>query len=175
MDAAGRDYPRGNMRVSDADRDRALRELSEAFQVGRITPDELDERSGQVLGARTGQDLSAVLADLPVERVPAARTPAARTTAADPARRFLATRTAFAAAVAAICCATVATASALSHGPSLQQRELAQDALARHGVFVALPPAAGFNWAGTITPAAIAVLLVALIICLRVRVARDRL
>jgi DUF1707 SHOCT-like domain len=169
MDAGGRGYPPGDMRVSDADRDRALRELSEAFQAGRITADELDERSGQALGARTGRELSAVLADLPVDRAPVART-----TAADPARRFLATRTAYAAAVAAICCATVATASALSHGPSLQQRELAQDALARHGVFVTLPPAAGFNWAGTIAPAVIAVLLVALIICLRVRMARDR-
>lgn len=38
MDAAGRDYyPPGDLRVSDADRDRALSELGEALQVGRIT------------------------------------------------------------------------------------------------------------------------------------------
>ena len=71
MDRPARDYPPGDLRVSDADRDRALSELSEAFQAGRITADELDQRSGQVLGARTGGELTAPLADLPWDRAPA--------------------------------------------------------------------------------------------------------
>src|SRR5580658_11339063 len=75
MGAAGRDYyPPGDLRVSDAERDRALSELSEALQVGRITAGEFDQRSGQVLGARTGKELTAPLADLP----PAGRAPAVR-------------------------------------------------------------------------------------------------
>ncbi len=74
MDTDARGFPPGDLRVSYADRDRALSELSEAFQTGRITADEFDQRSGQVLGARTGKELTAPLADLPLERAPAART-----------------------------------------------------------------------------------------------------
>ena len=74
MDRAGWNYPRDHVRVSDADRDRALSELSAAFQAGRITADEFEQRSGQALAARTGKELTALLADLPVERAPAART-----------------------------------------------------------------------------------------------------
>jgi hypothetical protein len=49
VDAAGRDYyPPGDLRVSDADRDRALSELGQALQVGRITADEFDQRSGTI-------------------------------------------------------------------------------------------------------------------------------
>jgi hypothetical protein len=70
---ATRDYPPGDLRVSDADRDRALSELSEAFQVGRITAGEFDQRSGQALRARTGKELTGLLADLPLDRAPAAR------------------------------------------------------------------------------------------------------
>jgi len=71
MNRAARDYPPGDLRVSDADRDRALSELNEAFQEGRITADEFDDRSGRVLRARTGGELRALLADLPREQVPA--------------------------------------------------------------------------------------------------------
>lgn len=67
-------YPRGDLRVSDADRDRAVSELSEAFQAGRLTMEEFEERSGQALGARTGKDLTKLLADLPRSPVPAAVT-----------------------------------------------------------------------------------------------------
>src|SRR3984885_5464439 len=68
MDTDARGFPLGDLRVSDADRDRALSELCEAFQVGRITADEFDQRSGQVLAARTGKELAALLADLPLNR-----------------------------------------------------------------------------------------------------------
>jgi hypothetical protein len=70
MDRGARGFPAGDLRVSDADRDRALSELSEAFQAGRITADEFDERSSRVLEARTGRELAAVLADLPREGGP---------------------------------------------------------------------------------------------------------
>ncbi len=73
MDEAGRGFPPGDLRVSDADRDRAQSELSEAFRAGRITAEEFDQRSGQALRARTGKELTALLADLPVDAPPAAR------------------------------------------------------------------------------------------------------
>lgn len=73
MDEVGRGFPPGDLRVSDADRDRAQSELSKAFQVGRLTADEFDQRSGQALRARTGKELSALLADLPLD-APAIRT-----------------------------------------------------------------------------------------------------
>ena len=67
MDGASRGFPPGDLRVSDTDRDRALSELSEALRVGRITADEFDQRSGQALRARTGKELTALLADLPLD------------------------------------------------------------------------------------------------------------
>jgi hypothetical protein len=172
MDRAGWNYPPGDLRVSDADRDRALSELSEAFQVGRITADEFDQRSGQALGARTGKELTALLADLPLERAPATRP-----TALERAHRVLAARIAFAAAVAATCLAAVAAANALNHGPSLQQREFLREMAVRQGLPVppGFPPSPGFDWVGTIAPGTIAVLLVVLVIYQCVRLARaDR-
>lgn len=165
MDTDARGFPFGDLRVSDADRDRALSELSEAFQTGRITADEFDQRSGQVLGARTGKELTAPLADLPLERAPAART-----TDVERAHRVLAPRITIGAAAAAIAIAfaAVAGANAVSHGPRLQRRELVREMMARHGPSIPVPPATGFDWVGTITPGAIAVLLVVLIIFLRV-------
>ena len=74
MDGVGRGFPHGDLRVSDADRGRALSELGEAFRVGRITADEFDRRSGQALRARTGKELTALLADLPLDGLPATRT-----------------------------------------------------------------------------------------------------
>jgi hypothetical protein len=40
--------------------------------------------------------------------------------------------------------------------------------MALQGISIPLPPASGFDWAGTITPAVFAVLLVLLIVYLRV-------
>jgi hypothetical protein len=74
---ASRGYPGGDLRASDADRDRALAELSEHFQAGRLTVEELDERSGQALRARTGNDLAVLLADLPPGAARAPSPPAA--------------------------------------------------------------------------------------------------
>ena len=170
MDRAGWNYPPGHIRVSDADRDRALSELSVAFQAGRITADEFDQRSGQALAARTGKELTALLADLPVERAPATRTAPQR------AHSVLATRAAFAAGAAAVCFGAVAAASALSHGPTLQQREILRQVTGRHGLPVppGVPPGPHVIWAGAaVAPGAIAVLLVALVVYLGVRLARG--
>jgi hypothetical protein len=63
-------FPPRDLRVSDADRDRAVSELSEQFQAGRLTSEEFDERSGQALQARTGSDLEVLFADLPRPETP---------------------------------------------------------------------------------------------------------
>ena len=163
MNTATRDYPAGDLRVCDADRDRALCELSEAFRVGRITAGEFDQRSQQALAARTGRELTALLADLPHDR--------ARAQAAAPAkacRRLAAWTVIGTSAAGATSLAALAITNALSHpAPQHYDRRLAEQVLARMGLKVPLPappPAPGFDWAGTITPAAIAVLLVVIII-----------
>jgi hypothetical protein len=74
VDSGTRDYPPGDLRVSDADRDRAVAELSEHFEAGRLTADELDERTGRALRARTGRELADLLADLPRHQDPPAGT-----------------------------------------------------------------------------------------------------
>jgi Domain of unknown function (DUF1707) len=58
-------FPSGGIRVSDADRDQAIAELSEHFQAGRLTQEEFEDRSGRALQARTGDDLTALFTDLP--------------------------------------------------------------------------------------------------------------
>jgi hypothetical protein len=157
MDTDARGFPLGDLRVSDADRDRALSELSEAFQVGRITPDEFDQRSGQVLAARTGKELAALLADLPVNRA-LANTAAPRPAAHPPLPRIV-----IGASVAAACLAAVSVTNAASQGPTAQQREIAQQIFARQGWSITIPPSPPFDWAATVVPGAIAVLLVVLI------------
>ena len=65
MDTGNSRYPRDDIRISDADRDQAVSELSEHFQRGRITQDEFDERSSLAMQARTGADLGPLFTDLP--------------------------------------------------------------------------------------------------------------
>jgi hypothetical protein len=170
MERSGWNYPSGDIRLSDADRDRALAELHEALRDGRITADEFDERSAQALASRTGLELTALLADLPPDS-----SPAARATVMEPAgSRVLASRIAtVGSAAAAVSLAAVALSNGLSHGPDLAQRELARQVLARQGLSIPLPPNPGFDWAGTITPAAIAVLLLVLLVVLQVKRARS--
>jgi hypothetical protein len=71
MSTATKNDPAGRLRVSDTDRDRAIAELSEHFQAGRLTADELDDRTGRALQARTAAELAALFTDLP--RQPPAR------------------------------------------------------------------------------------------------------
>jgi len=59
------------VRIGDAERDSAAAELGEHYAAGRLTLDELHERLGSVLSARTRGDLTHVLADLPTIRRPA--------------------------------------------------------------------------------------------------------
>ena len=65
MSTVTKDYPSGGLRVSDADRDRAIAELSEHFQAGRLTADELEDRTGRALQARTAGELTELFTDLP--------------------------------------------------------------------------------------------------------------
>jgi hypothetical protein len=157
-----RGFPEGELRVSDADRDRALAELSEAFQAGRLTGEEFDQRSGQVLGSRTGQELSALFTDLPV---------VAPSPALPPVRRVPATRVMIGATVAAACFAVVAVHNAFYHGPTVQQIEQAREMAARAGF--PLPPMTAadpsFPWAATLVPAGIALLLVMLVLFMRAK------
>ena len=106
MDGSGRSFQPGDLRVSDADRDRALSELGEAFRVGRITADEFDQRSGQALHARTGKELTALLTDLPL-----AGLSATVTTVPEPANHAIAVRAAMGASAF---CATLLFAKAVT-------------------------------------------------------------
>jgi hypothetical protein len=136
-----RGFPPGELRASDGDRDRALSELSEAYQVGRITADEFDHRSMQALSARTGKELSALLADLPFEGSPVGAVGAVTATPRR-ADSYLVSRLTVGASLTAICFGGVAVTNAL-----------------RPGV----------GGSAVFTPAAVAVLCVVLVIILRVR------
>jgi hypothetical protein len=70
MDTPTGDFKRGAIRVSDAERDQAVAELSEHYQAGRLTLEEFDDRSSQALRARTGSDLGALFTDLPKGAAP---------------------------------------------------------------------------------------------------------
>jgi hypothetical protein len=155
-------FPPGDLRVSDAERDLAVSELSRAFQVGRLTTEEFQQRSEQAFAARTGNELTALLSDLPVERDPA-KTAVVRRDDFAPARP----RVVVGATIAAASFGLIAVANAFSHGPTLQQRELAQQIFRQHNIIIPLPPASGFNWPGTITPAVISLLFIVLIIVVR--------
>ena len=52
VDTPGRDFPQGAIRVSDAERDASVAELSQHYQQGRLTAVEFDERSGQAFAAK---------------------------------------------------------------------------------------------------------------------------
>jgi hypothetical protein len=146
MGTDARDFPPGDLRVSDAERHRALSELSEAYQAGRITASEFDQRSKQALSALTEKDLAAPLADLPVNRGPAGAVPADTAT---PRRvdGYLVSRLTIGASLTAICFGGVAVSDALHPGFS--------------------------NWTGVLALAAVAALCAALVIVLRVRARRG--
>jgi hypothetical protein len=59
--------PDESLRVSDAERDVTLRALGDHAAVGRLTLDELEDRSGQALVAKTRGELAALTSDLPEE------------------------------------------------------------------------------------------------------------
>ena len=86
MSTATKGYPSGSMRVSDADRDRAIAELSEHYQAGRLTTEEFEDRTGRALAARTSADLAALFTDLPRRQAPV--TSAAASAPASPGRSW---------------------------------------------------------------------------------------
>jgi len=53
------------LRIGDAEREEAARELGEHFAMGRITADEHGERLEQIWSARTVSDLAPAFRDLP--------------------------------------------------------------------------------------------------------------
>lgn len=63
---------RGNLRISDADREVAAQRLHTAMSEGRITMAELEERLDAVYAARTFAELEPPLADLPSSSGPPA-------------------------------------------------------------------------------------------------------
>jgi ferric-dicitrate binding protein FerR (iron transport regulator) len=68
VNAITENYRPAEMRASDSDRDAVVSDLSEHFQAGRLTAGEFDERMGRALAARTWDELSDLLADLPATR-----------------------------------------------------------------------------------------------------------
>ena len=61
-----------DIRVSDAERDAALATLREAAAEGRLSLEEMSERTGDALTARTRGELAAVTRDLPAAPAPEA-------------------------------------------------------------------------------------------------------
>ena len=175
MDTPSRNYPPGDQRVSDANRDHAVSELSEAFQAGRITADEFEQRTGRALSARTGKDLTDLFTDLQKDNLPAARTAAGRPASPRAAGTCIAMGASGAAAASLACLTlvnalTAGTNPGLPHAPREARRALAEQVLQREGIStsVPLPPsgASGIDWAGIVTPAVITVLLIALTVLL---------
>src|SRR4051794_29350979 len=56
---------RADVRVGDAERERAMEALNDHFAAGRLEAEELSERLGRAGAARTRADLDALFADLP--------------------------------------------------------------------------------------------------------------
>jgi Domain of unknown function (DUF1707) len=69
MSATPGGYRAPAMRASDADRDAVVTALSEHYQAGRLTTEELEDRTGRALAGRTFGELDELTADLPGPRV----------------------------------------------------------------------------------------------------------
>jgi Domain of unknown function (DUF1707) len=144
MDTPSRNYPPDDQRVSDANRDHAVSELSEAFQAGRITADEFEQRSGRALSARTGKELTDLFTDLQKDNVPAARTAAGRLASPRAVGTWIALG-ASGAAAASLAFLTLVNALTAGTNPglTLPQREtrraLAEQVLKRQGISISVP------------------------------------
>lgn len=62
----------GDLRASNADRERAIDSMRRHCSEGRLTLEELEERTDAALAARTRRELWDLLGDLPAERRPPA-------------------------------------------------------------------------------------------------------
>ena len=65
MDREPRDQRRASLRASDADREQFVEQLRQHHAEGRLTVEELTERTGRAYAARTLGDLDALATDLP--------------------------------------------------------------------------------------------------------------
>jgi hypothetical protein len=74
MDRDPGDQRRASLRASDADRERFVEALRQHHAEGRLTTEELSERTERAYTARTFGDLDALATDLPPIRPPAAPT-----------------------------------------------------------------------------------------------------
>jgi hypothetical protein len=79
-----------SMRVSDAERDETLKILGDHAAVGRLSLDELEERSGRALTVRTRGELTALTSDLPEDTASAPSQPTALAEANRPVRKTVA-------------------------------------------------------------------------------------
>jgi hypothetical protein len=76
MDRDPGDQRRASLRASDADREQFVEALRRHHTEGRLTVEELTERTERAYAARTLGDLDALAADLPPIQPPAAPAPA---------------------------------------------------------------------------------------------------
>ena len=67
--------PDDSIRVSDAERDAAVRTLGDHAAVGRLTLDELEDRAGRALAAKTRGELAVLTSDLPQQAAAAELAP----------------------------------------------------------------------------------------------------
>jgi Domain of unknown function (DUF1707)/2TM domain len=84
MDRDPGGQPRASLRASDADREQFVEALGQHHVDGRLTADELSERTGLAYQARTLGDLDALATDLPA--LPAQAAPTGRAGAGPPVR-----------------------------------------------------------------------------------------
>jgi hypothetical protein len=76
---------RGSLRIGDAERDKAVEQLSDHFVAGRLTQDEFEERSDQATKARYADEVDLLFADLPeLEATQPSRTMRSRAGAPSP-------------------------------------------------------------------------------------------
>ena len=88
-EGAGGD-PHGHVLVSDAEREAIVERLREACADGRLTIEEMSERSDLAYRARTVSELSALTRDLPTDRSPVQRHVAVTVGAEEPRDSFVA-------------------------------------------------------------------------------------
>ncbi len=108
-----------DLRVSDAERDRAVERLRTAAGEGRLATEELEDRIAGALQARTHGDLETLLSDLPGPRLPAPRQTRPPAPPPDPEqrRRLLARQTVAFVSPNAVCLAIWAASGSGSFWP----------------------------------------------------------
>ncbi|MGJ6979606.1 DUF1707 SHOCT-like domain-containing protein [Aestuariimicrobium soli] len=137
--------PSSGQLIGDAERDRVCQELADHFAAGRLTVEELDERTSRAVGARTNRDLAGLMADLPAPTrlAPAPRMPGppapASTAVADVTRAVVISMLGFISLGAALCTVMLLGALGVSGGS-----EFASAALAAFGASVATAGACYF-------------------------------